>query len=190
MSDTQYIFTITKALLMQCVNSTAYPSKTIIQGYQPPTTGNFIIMLRPHFEKTSITPVDTYSYVTTGDVYTKNSQLLYRNLMQIDFYSDDTTANVYTAPDNASIFHNYLCSNAQEYLGNNYFGNEIGVIEEVKNLTEILDKPGYAIRYSQRFELFTHNYYDVSADYFTQINIANRLTDTNPSVAEYPEVQE
>ena len=186
MSDIQNIFTITKALLMQCVDSAAYPSNTIIQGYQPPTTGNFIVMLRPNFEKTSITSVDSYQYTTEGDVYTKISQLLYKNLMQIDFYSDDTQANAYTAPDNAATFHNYLCSNAQEYLGDNYLGNEIGVIEEVRNLTELLDKPGYTLRYSQRFELFTHNYYDINVDYFTAVDVTNRFTDTIPAIAPLP----
>ena len=131
MSDMQNIFTIVKAMLVQCVDSAAYPSNTIIQGYQPPTTGNFIVMLRPSVVKTSISPVNTYQYTTEGDIYTKTSQFLYKNLMQVDFYSDDTKINVYTSGDNADTFHNYFGSNSQEYIDTKYYCDQIGEIETV-----------------------------------------------------------
>src|SRR5271169_2930554 len=97
MSSANDIFTAVKDMLVDSVDSTAYPTNIIKYGYQTPLEGNAIAYWMIDSRKTGITSVDDYD----GNLGTRNNLLLFKNLIQVDFYSDDA----FISTDNANNFH-------------------------------------------------------------------------------------
>jgi hypothetical protein len=135
-------------MILDTIDPLIYFPENIQQGFQTPTADKFISYVIVNSHKTSVTPVKEYSKTSDN----LSSLLLYENLVQIDFFSDDN----YSAPNNANILYNYLTSFAADYLFDNYPDISIGEVEEVHNFTESNDKAKYLFRYMVRFTLFTH----------------------------------
>jgi len=148
MSTRKELYTAVRSLILQSVDQSIFLSSNIKQGFQPPTGGDFISFLCTHSKKTSVIGYNVYD----SDNNNKTNHILYVNHMQVDFYSDYE----YNSSDASNIFHQYLTSNASEYLIDNYNSMSLGVIEEVVNNTDLGDKAKYLFRYTLRFEIFTH----------------------------------
>ncbi len=150
--STVNLYTAVRAMLLDIINLTIFPAANIVQGFQPPSGNNFISYVRLDAHKTGITGVDTYIDDEVHTIYTRTNILLYENLIQIDFYSDD----FYNASDAANLFHQYLTEFGTTFLDENYQGMSIGEVKDIVNNTTVGDKATYLPRYTQRFTLFTH----------------------------------
>lgn len=137
----------------------------IMQGFQAPTKNKFISYVILHTVKTGLTGVLQYDPPNVTNI------MLYENLVQVDFYSDDP----YSAPDAADTFHNYLTGFSSEFLNNNFVGFTMGVIDDVLNHSEVGDKGKYLYRYTQRFTMFTHNLYTRPEQFIDAINVIPKL---------------
>jgi hypothetical protein len=150
MSSANDIFTAIRSMLIDSVDYSAYPTNTIKYGYQTPLQNNIITYWMINSRKTGITGVDDYD----SNLGTRNNLLLFRNLIQVDFYSDDA----FISTDNANNFHQYLTAFGADFLRENFTGMGMGVVDDIIDNTDPGDKATYLNRYTLRFSMFTHNF--------------------------------
>lgn len=160
--DFQQVYKLIKNLIIQ-IKTTDYLDSDIRQAFQAPTSDKFITYEILDQRRCNIKGAHWFSETEDN----MSSNVLTALSVQLDYWSD----KLYASQNNATRMHAYLSEVAPYYLRDNYPTFGIGIVEDVRNLTDTGDKAEYLFRYCLRFELFGQNIITTPMQFFDEINV-------------------